>query len=137
MTINKHSMTLYACLLGGIVSATGIHADEFTEADLKQWQSEYMSVVKKGREAFASPELGSNQVACAQCHPNAANTHPETYPKFQKQLGKVAPQWEMINWCIINPLEGKALAADDPIMIALQTYIAHERRGQVLAPGKH
>ena len=32
-----------------------------------------------GRELWVSPELGTNQVACAQCHPNGANTHPETY----------------------------------------------------------
>ena len=27
-----------------------------------------MSVVKKGRELWVSPELGTNGVACAQCH---------------------------------------------------------------------
>ncbi|NHZ69789.1 MAG: cytochrome C, partial [Thermotogales bacterium] len=45
--------------------------------------------------------------------------------------------WEMINWCIQNPLESELLAADDPRMIALQAYIAEERRGAVLEPGKH
>jgi thiosulfate dehydrogenase len=45
--------------------------------------------------------------------------------------------WEMINWCIRNPLEGKDLPADDPKMIALQTYITHERRGVTLEPGRH
>jgi len=112
-------------------------ADEFTRADLVRWEGEYTSVVKKGRELFTDGKLGTNGVACAQCHPNAANTHPETYPKFQKQLGKVAPMWEMVNWCIRNPLEGKNLAADDPRMAALQAYITHERRGVKLQPGKH
>jgi len=45
--------------------------------------------------------------------------------------------WEMINWCLRNPLEGKALAADDPNMIALQAYVTDERRGVPLDPGKH
>jgi len=112
-------------------------ADEFTEEDLASWQDQYLTVVKEGRSLFTSDQLGTNLVACAQCHPNAASTHPETYPKFQKQLGKVAPLWEMINWCIRNPLEGESLAADDPRMIALQAYIAQERRGVALAPGKH
>ena len=96
-----------------------------------------MNVVKQGRSLWTDPVLGTNGVACAQCHPNAANTHPETYPKFQKQLGKVVPIWEMINWCIRNPLDGKDLAADDPKMVALQAYILYERRGVKLAPGKH
>jgi thiosulfate dehydrogenase len=112
-------------------------ADEFSKEDLKRWKSEYMTVVKQGRKVFTDGKLGTNGVACAQCHPNASNTHPETYPKFQKQLGKVVPIWEMINWCIRNPLEGKNLAADDPRMVALQAYILHERRGVKLQPGKH
>jgi len=112
-------------------------ADEFSKEDLARWEGEYQSVVKKGRELFTDANLGTNGVVCAQCHPNAANTHPETYPKFQKQLGKVAPMWEMINWCIRNPLEGKDLAANDPRMTALMTYMTHERRGVKLDPGKH
>ena len=48
------------------------------------------------------------------CHPDAANTHPETYPKFQPQLGRVALLRDMINWCIEHPVRGKQLAADDP-----------------------
>jgi thiosulfate dehydrogenase len=76
-------------------------------------------------------------VACAQCHPNAANTHPETYPKFQKQAGRVIALWEMFNWCLRNPLQGQPMAADDPRMIALQAYATYERRGVALEPGKH
>lgn len=113
------------------------YADDFTRQDLKNWEQEYQRVVKKGRQVFTDPKLGSNGVVCAQCHPNGANTHPETYPKFQKQLGRVAVMWEMINWCIRNPLEGEDLAADSAEMIAIQTYITHERRNVRLTPGKH
>lgn len=122
-----------------ILAATSMFgfADEFTKEDLQRWQTEYMSVVNKGRELWVSAELGTNGVACAQCHPNAANTHPETYPKFQKQLGRVITLGEMINWCLLNPLEGTPLSLDDPKMIAIEAYIAYERRGVPLAPGKH
>ena len=123
-----------------LVLASGlapVSADEFTKQDLKLWQSEYMAAVKAGRMVFTDPKLGTNGVVCAQCHPNGANTHPETYPKFQKQLGKVTQMWEMVNWCIMNPLEGEALAADDPRLTNMMTYITHERRGKVLRPGKH
>ncbi len=114
-----------------------IQADEFTEPDVERWQAEYMSVVADGQALWGSPDLGSNGVACGQCHPNAANTHPETYPKFQQQLGRVIALREMINWCLMNPLEGETLELDDPRMIALEAYIAYERRGVPLDPGKH
>ena len=117
--------------------AVTLQADDFTDQDLKDWQAVYESVVKEGRAAFTDPDLGNNGVVCAQCHPNGANTHPETYPKFQKQLGRVAALWEMVNWCIQNPLEGDPLPAEDPKMIALLSYITYERRSVPLAPGKH
>lgn len=120
------------------LSVTGVaSADEFTKEDLARWQEQFDGVVKQGRGLWTDAKLGTNGVVCAQCHPNAANTHPETYPKFQKQLGKVANFWEMVNWCIRNPLEGNQLAADDPKMIALISYATWERRGVKLEPGKH
>jgi thiosulfate dehydrogenase len=124
-------------VVGAVALGVSLSADEFTKKDQERWEKEYMSVVTKGRELFTSGALGTNGVACAQCHPNGANTHPETYPKFQKQLGRVIALREMINWCLQQPLEGKPLLLDDPKMIALEAYMAHERRGVKLAPGKH
>jgi thiosulfate dehydrogenase len=126
-----------AAVVAAVVGGAGLGADEFTKKDQERWEKEYTSVVTKGRELFTSAKLGTNGVACAQCHPNGANTHPETYPKFQKQLGRVIALREMINWCLQQPLEGKPLKLDDPQMIALEAYMAHERRGVKLAPGKH
>ena len=120
-----------------VASGGTVRADEFTEEDLQRWEAEYMSVVKKGRELWVSADLGTNGVACAQCHPNAANTHPETYPKFQQQLGRVVALREMINWCLQNPLEGAPLDLDDPDLVAMEAYVAYERRGVEMAPGKH
>jgi thiosulfate dehydrogenase len=99
--------------------------------------AQFEAVAQQGRSLWTSPALGTNGVVCAQCHPNAANTYPETYPKFQKQLGKVAVLAEMINWCIRNPLQGQPLALDDPKLTAIQSYVVWERRGAALTPGKH
>jgi thiosulfate dehydrogenase len=81
--------------------------------------------------------LGKNGISCDMCHPDASNTHPETYPKFQTQLKKVALLRDMINWCIENPLEGPKLADDDPKMKALEAYILSARKGVAVDPGKH
>jgi thiosulfate dehydrogenase len=130
-------MKKIALVLLGIGLASPAFSDEFTKEDTDRWMGQFEQVAAEGRRLWTSPEIGTNGVACAQCHPNAANTHPETYPKFQKQLGRVIQLWEMINWCLQNPLEGEVLAADDPRMIAMQAYIYKERRGIKLDPGKH
>lgn len=130
--------TLTGAVLLTVSSLTATaRADGFTQEDLERWRQEYLAVVAKGEKLFHGGLPSRNKVSCDQCHPNAANTHPETYPKFQQQLGRVAELWEMINWCIQNPLETAPLAADDPRMIAIQAYIAEERRGVPLDPGKH
>lgn len=128
---------LVAVAVFGFIGSLLGQADEFTEEEAKRWKSEFETVVKKGRALWTDGKLGTNGVACAQCHPNAANTHPETYPKFQKQLGRVIALREMINWCLQNPLEGKPLELDDPRMIAIEAYVMYERRGVKLDPGKH
>jgi len=126
-------ISLLTCGIGLFIA----YADPFTEADLKKGNEAYMAAVKEGDSLFHSSKLGKNSVSCDMCHPNGSNAHPETYPKFQKQLGKVVGLRDMINWCIQNPLEGTPLAADDPKMIALEAYITYERRGVKLDPGKH
>ena len=131
------SLAPLALLLSLAVQSGSVVADEFDPADLQRWQGEYMTVVDQGEKAFHGGLGNENTVSCDQCHPNGANTHPETYPKFQQQMGRVVVLGEMINWCIMNPLEGEALALDDPTMVALQAYMRHERRGVALAPGKH
>jgi len=135
--MSKSLKCVIIALMAVMISVGIAFADEFTRKDVVHWQAEYMSVVEKGRILWGSPNLGTNGVSCGQCHPNAANTHPETYPKFQKQLGGVIPLRTMINWCLLNPLEGKPLALDDPRMVAMEAYIMFERRGTPLAPGKH
>jgi thiosulfate dehydrogenase len=137
MSRKTAGLVLVAVVIAAVLGGLAARADEFTKEDLERWENEYMSVVKTGRELWVSGELGTNGVACAQCHPNAANTHPETYPKFQQQLGKVIALRDMINWCLMNPLEGAPLELDDPDMIAIEAYVMYERRGVALAPGKH
>ena len=128
----------YPILAGGLLALSAAAlADPFTGEDEKRWEAQFQQVAQQGRGLWTTPVLGTNGVVCAQCHPNAANTHPETYPKFQKQLGKVVSIWEMINWCIRNPVQGQPLDAADPRMTALQAYITWERRGVALNPGRH
>ena len=114
-----------------VVLALAAHpaaADEFTEEDLADWRQQFETMKEKGEALFHS---------CDGCHPNAANTHPETYPKFQQQMGEIAALRGMINWCIENTLDGEPLPLDSEKMLQLEAYINWERRGVEMAPGKH
>ena len=110
-----------------------------SEQDVALWKAETERTALAGSEVFHSAgQLGSTiGVSCDMCHPHAANTHPETFPKYQTQLGRVALLRDMINWCIEHPVRGKALDSEDPRMRALEAYILAQRRGKQLDYGKH
>lgn len=111
----------------------------YTQRDILIWARETEKFVAEGSRIFHDADaLGSEvSVSCDMCHPHAANTHPETYPKFQTQLGRVALLRDMIEWCIENPVRGEHLAPDSPTMRALEAYIQSQRKGVPLDYGKH
>src|SRR4051794_25264522 len=117
---------------------TGIYS-AYTGRDAKVWQAATDQFVTEGHRVFhdANAFGGTIGVSCDMCHPDAANTHPETYPKFQVQLGRVAMLRDMINWCVENPVRGKPLADDDPKLKAMEAYIYAQRKGVALEYGKH
>jgi thiosulfate dehydrogenase len=111
----------------------------FTSRDYKVWQAETQKFVDEGKRIFHDSKAlgGTIGVSCDMCHPDASNTHPETYPKYQVQLQRVALLRDMIDWCIENPVKGKTLSPNDPKMRALEAYIYAQRKGVPLDYGKH
>lgn len=124
-------------LVGG--QSEGAPSRAFSERDLLVWKRETERMVVLGARIFHSgDELGSTiAVSCDMCHPDAANTHPETYPKYQTQIGKTVLLRDMINWCLQHPVRAQPMAEDDPRMRALEAYIYAQRSGTALAYGKH
>lgn len=112
---------------------------KFTKRDLLLWQREEKKWIEEGYKAYHNAQAlgGTIGISCDMCHPDGSNTHPETYPKFQSQLKKVALLRDMINWCIENPLKGKPLPEDDARLRAVEAYILSTRKGVALEPGKH
>lgn len=123
----------------GLATATNEQPNDFTPRDQLVWKRELEREISYGNQIFHDDKLlgSTNGVSCAMCHPNGANTHPETYPKFQVQLKRVALLRDMINWCIENPSRGTRLSADDPKMRALEAYILSQRKGVPMEFGKH
>jgi thiosulfate dehydrogenase len=111
----------------------------FHQRDFQVWQAETQKFVEEGKRIFHSDKLlgGTIGVSCDMCHPDAANTHPETYPKYQVQLQRVALLRDMIDWCIENPVKGKTMDPNDERLRALEAYIIAQRKGVPLDYGKH
>jgi len=137
ITVEANGRVFHDYVPGGPLPIAKASFGEPTAREEQIWKAELDKLVAEGDRLFHSDEIGTNGVACAMCHPHASNTHPESYPKFQTQLKKVALLRDMVNWCILNPLEGLELAENDPKLKALEAYILAQRRGVALDAGKH
>jgi thiosulfate dehydrogenase len=122
----------------GTPAQRGVYSS-FGPRDAEVQRANTEAFVADGKKIFHDAKLlgGTIGVSCDMCHPDAANTHPETYPKFQVQLGRVALLRDMINWCIENPVRGKPLHDDDPRLKAMEAYILAQRKGVPLDYGTH
>lgn len=111
----------------------------FTERDKEIWKESTERLIAEGKRIFHDAKAlgGTIGISCDMCHPDGSNTHAETYPKFQTQLGRVALLRDMINWCIENPVRGKPFPDDDPRLKALEAYLLAQRKGAALDYGKH
>jgi len=122
----------------GLLGAASLWArPPFTEQQLADQQQELLAVVNHGRDLWhgSNPEMSKNGLACGNCHPDAAASNPQTFPKFVPQLNTVAPMRDMINWCIVHPQGGKQLDVNSADMVALEAYAVYLYRGQKLQPG--
>ncbi len=119
-----------------IVMAEAYAKKPFTAAETEDQMNMLMAAVKKGDALWHDPKLGSNGLACGNCHPDGSATNPHTWPKYQTNLGKVGTLRGMINWCIAVPLLGKPLALDSEEMIAMEAYVMYTHRGVAIAPAK-
>lgn len=133
----KHSIVEPADNKDVVGRTQGQSYGQVTDRDVLNWQRETLAMAVHGSTVFHSgDQLGSTiAVSCDMCHPDAANTHAETYPKFQPQLGRVALLRDMINWCIEHPVRGTKLEPDSPKMRALEAYIMAQRKGTAMNYG--
>lgn len=115
-------------------------------ATIKTFDALFMEQVKVGDALFHGDSatekkmnvtLSTTGMACAMCHPFAADTHPAQYPKWQEQMSKFAALRDMINWCIEKPNQGQVIDVDGPAMKALETYITWSNKNSPLAAGTH
>ena len=109
-----------------------VHRDDLVRRENKA----FASAVALGEKLWYDRTLGTNGMSCNHCHPDAAATHPETFPKFKSQLGAVVSAQQFINWCVVVPLQAKAFELGGKELTALEAYMVSQNRGQELSPGQ-
>lgn len=124
-------------LLGLLAFNPALAREPFTKAELADQEKELLAAVDHGRDLWhgSKSSMSANGLACGNCHPDAAASNPQTFPKFQADMGRVIPIRDMINWCIMVPQGGTALDVNGPDMVAMEAYSFYMHRGIKIEPG--
>ena len=133
----SHPRVLLAALTLLTASTAVLAREPFTPAELKSMEDKLTASVKRGYDMWygARADMANNGLACANCHPDAAATNPQTFPKFMPMFNKVVPYRAMVNWCIENPQGGKALDINGDDMTALESYSFYLHKGVKIQTG--
>jgi cytochrome c len=102
---------------------------------VRKTKEETDKVIQRGQMLWKDRQLGTNGQNCNMCHPDGSATHPETFPKFKQQFGRVATVQEFINWCIVAAMRGDSHEIGSDVLTALEAYQAYASRGQIMEIG--
>lgn len=141
----------FSLLAGGVAAALLVTqparaTDPVTPEQLKLFNDLFMETVRIGDLLFHGDaaleekmgiKLSETGMACAMCHPFAADTHPQSFPKFQVAMAKLATLRDMTNWCIEKPMQGTVIDVDSDAMKALEAYMTWSNTGSKLVPGTY
>ncbi len=132
----KRAVILLCMLL--IVFATLSIAQE-KKAEMKADPgNELKQSIERGKGLFIDASLGTTGMSCNSCHIEGGMKAGEMgdmkippftlvakkYPGYFKMAEKVMTLDQVINWCILTPMEGTPLAWDDQRMADLASYVA-------------
>lgn len=85
----------------------------------------FQQAVDVGRKMWNDDTLGTSGVACLACHADHARLNldkNQNFPHYVKMVGDVVTLDQMINYCMLNPMQGKPFAADSRELTAMAAY---------------
>lgn len=126
-----HSLTVLIFLLGfgGVIPTLGFA--ETVSVTKKESASKgfnsFGQAVNEGEKLWNDVNMGTTGFTClsAGCHANNENMKfdaNKTFPHWVEITGKVVTLSQMINYCLENPMKGKALPLDSDKMTAMAAF---------------
>ena len=85
-------------------------------------------VLEMGEKLWADLKLGKGSMTCSTCHADGQGLKKTPLPRNIGMANDILTMDQMINFCMMNPMKGKALAWNSREMTALASYVqAHAK----------
>lgn len=136
--MRKTTVLMAMVLLLALIVYACAQKEEAKEMKAADPAAELAKSVENGKKLFNDKELGTSGLTCNSCHmeggtkegkmgetvvPAWDNLAPK-YPKYFMMAKRVMTLDQVVQFCIVNPLKGKALAWDDQKLTDLTAYCA-------------
>ncbi len=87
--------------------------------------NDYSKLLSMGKKLWNNDNLGKSGLSCMSCHDDHENLHPEKglhWPRYVGMTNDILTLDQMINFCMVNPIEGKPLDPNSMEMTAMAAY---------------
>ena len=88
---------------------------------------------KMAIQLWKDTSLGSAGLSCNTCHPKGKGLNKKPFPRYVSMPNDIVTMDQMINYCMLNPMKGKALAWNSEEMTALAAYVTVMSRRRAAA----
>lgn len=133
--MKKIAAVISALLLVALIMFACAKEEAAMEADPA---AELAASVENGKALFYDESLGTSGMTCNSCHMEGGTMAGQMgdmaipawdnlaakYPKYFGMAKRVMTLSQVVNWCIVHPLEGEALTWDDQKLTDLTAYSA-------------
>lgn len=117
---------------GGIKNPCGVKNPCSAAPDIKPIRSkhtkDYSKLIAMGKKLWNNDSLGKSGLSCMSCHDDHQDLYPEkglSWPRYVNMPQDILTLDQMINFCMINPMEGKQLNPNSIKMTAMAAYYMH------------
>ena len=119
---NPCSMGSNPCSMGAATNAS----DDAKKPIRPHAFNSFQEAVAMGKKMWNDDEgMGKAGVACLSCHADFEMLNlgkHQNFPHYVKLVGDVVTLDQMINYCLLNPMQGHELAQDSKEMTAMAAY---------------
>ncbi|MDQ6991897.1 MAG: hypothetical protein Q9M31_00340 [Mariprofundus sp.] len=96
----------------------------------KHAYNSFQEAATAGKKMWNDENLGTSGLACLSCHADSILLHldkNQNFPHYVKMVGDVVTLDQMINYCMLNPMQGKQLDANSKEMTAMAAFYRANR----------
>jgi cytochrome c len=130
------NLTVFVLVLG-VCAMYAVALAQQTPMTETNPKAELRKSIESGKALFGDSKLGATGQSCNDCHlaggtkdatmgkleVKAFNNLAAMYPKYFMMANKVVTLDQIVNWCIVTPMKGAALAWDDQRLADLVAYV--------------